>query len=136
MDDIILVIRAFPIRVGGNSGPLPNEIDWDSITTNSGSKKPILEHTSVTHKIRRVAHFDPEIVIEAIKVNWPTKIVLNHVDYFDIECQMINSLTEKARFMVSEIEKALEHKIDYLGFGPDSLVKNNQKVNERELSYD
>ena len=37
VDEIVLVIRAFPIRVGGNSGPLPNEIDWHTLSTESGS---------------------------------------------------------------------------------------------------
>ena len=38
VDDIVLVLRAFPIRVGGNSGPLPNEIDWDTVTSESGQQ--------------------------------------------------------------------------------------------------
>jgi adenylosuccinate synthase len=31
VDDVVMVIRAFPIRVPGNSGPLPNETSWPSI---------------------------------------------------------------------------------------------------------
>lgn len=30
VDEIIMVIRAFPIRVEGNSGALENEINWDA----------------------------------------------------------------------------------------------------------
>ncbi|MCK4820209.1 adenylosuccinate synthetase, partial [bacterium] len=51
IDDVVLVLRAFPIRVGGNSGPLPNEIDWETITHESRSDRPILEYTSVTKTV-------------------------------------------------------------------------------------
>ena len=59
IDEIVMVLRAFPIRVSGNSGPLANEIDWQTITNESGSPIPILEQTSVTRRIRRVGRFDP-----------------------------------------------------------------------------
>ncbi len=32
VDEIVLVIRAFPIRVAGSSGPLPDEIDWERLS--------------------------------------------------------------------------------------------------------
>jgi adenylosuccinate synthase len=32
VDDVVLTIRAFPIRVAGNSGPLLDEIDWKTVT--------------------------------------------------------------------------------------------------------
>ena len=73
VDDVVLVLRAFPIRVGGNSGPLPNEIDWDSVTSESGQEAPILERTSVTKTIRRVGRFDPDVVRQAIMVNQPSR---------------------------------------------------------------
>lgn len=82
VDDIVLVIRAFPIRVGGNSGPLPNEIDWETIAVESNSTDILCELTSVTKTIRRVARFDADIVKNAIMYNNPTRIVLNHLDYF------------------------------------------------------
>ncbi len=71
VDDIVLVLRSFPIRVAGNSGPLPREVDWDFVTRRAGSEVPIIEYTSVTKKVRRVAEFDPAIVLEAIRANNP-----------------------------------------------------------------
>lgn len=79
VDEVVLVIRAFPIRVSGNSGPLSNEIDWEILSSESG--KNLLERTSVTKAVRRVAYFDSDIVKQAIMVNQPTKIVMNHLDY-------------------------------------------------------
>ena len=84
-DDVVLVIRTFPIRVSGDSGPLPHEIDWETVTLESASGSPLIEYTSVTRQVRRVARFDADIVRKAIVHNNPTRIVLNHVDYLDRE---------------------------------------------------
>lgn len=121
VDEVIMVIRTFPIRVGGNSGPLPNEIDWETVTKISRGNEQLIEYTSVTHKIRRVAQFDPLVVKQAIEVNNPTKIILNHVDYLhklddskEISLEIINE--------VEKIEKLINRKIDYLGFDRKSIV--------------
>ena len=121
VDEVVMVIRAFPIRVSGNSGPLPNGTDWDTITRESGSPNPIIEHTSVSHKVRRVARFDPSLVRSAIAVNAPTQIVLNHVDYIDYECRITNDLSSKAARFVSGVEQMLGTKIDYVGFNPCAI---------------
>ena len=36
VDEVVLVIRAFPIRVAGDSGPLPKETDWQTIAREGG----------------------------------------------------------------------------------------------------
>lgn len=120
VDDIILVMRAFPIRVGGNSGPLPDEIDWDYVTRDSGSDYPIIEHTSVTKNVRRVAQFDPRVVKSAIVVNKPTRLALNHVDYIDSECAEILSITKRAFVGIAKIETQIGRKLNLLGYGPSS----------------
>ena len=93
--DVVLVIRAFPIRVAGDSGPLPNATDWGTITQEGGWDTPIIEYTSVTKKVRRVGRFDAQIVKDAIVVNAPTCIVLNHVDYVDARLHNSSELTGK-----------------------------------------
>jgi adenylosuccinate synthase len=128
VDDVMLVLRALPIRVGGNSGPLPNEIDWDAVTSESGNQIPILEHTSVTRTVRRVGRFDPGIVCQAIMVNQPTRIVLNHLDYVDVTCRNNQILTRKAAGFVAEVEFFIGRKIDYLGFGPSILSPRRQSI--------
>ena len=123
VDDIVMTLRAFPIRVGGNSGPLPEEISWEQVTSESGSSIPLIEHTSVTKSIRRVAHFDAEVVKHAIAVNRPTRIVLNHLDYVDAACHGSDSLSEKARLFVEQVERMIGARIDYFGCGPASLAE-------------
>jgi len=118
VDDVVLVLRSFPIRVGGNSGPLPREVDWDFVTRRAGSEEPILEYTSVTKKVRRVAEFDPAIVLDAIRANMPTRIALNHIDYFDVNCRVQSKFTELARREIAKIETMIEFPIELLSYGP------------------
>ena len=129
VDDVVLVLRAFPIRVPGNSGPLSGEIDWDVVTKESGNESSLVELTSVTRTVRRVARFEPEIVRQAIEANNPSRIVLNHVDYVDANCAKNNSLTELASEFVQEVELSIGRKIDYFGFSPSLMsYKNLNKI--------
>lgn len=133
VDDVIMVIRTFPIRVAGNSGPLPFETDWEKITQVSGSKNSLIEFTSVTKKIRRVAEFNYDIVKKAIEVNNPTKIVLNHVDYFDMNCKG-GVVTKKALDEIEKIEKSINRKINFVGFDRSGLFElNNLKKQSSEF---
>ena len=122
VDDIVLVIRAYPIRVAGSSGPLPNEITWESLTQEGDFQEPIQEYTSVTHKLRRVAKFDPEIVKQAILHNQPTRIVLNHVDYVKKE---INENTQAINQFIQNIEQSIGRSIDFIGLSPKDLHSIN-----------
>src|SRR5205823_1704389 len=65
LGQVIMVVRTYPIRVAGNSGPLPREVDWEIVTRESGSPFPLREKTTVTGNIRRVAGFDVEAVRRA-----------------------------------------------------------------------
>jgi adenylosuccinate synthase len=129
VDDIALVLRSYPIRVGGTtSGPLPQEIEWKTITNSSGSSVPILEYTSVTKKLRRVARFDSSIVKMAISVNYPTNIFLNHIDYIDAKTKNGKMDSEKVLRFLRSLELNLDRKINFLGFGPGSIVKNDSNA--------
>jgi adenylosuccinate synthase len=123
VDQIVLVLRAFPIRVAGNSGILPHEIDWHTITEESGSPDPIEEYTSVTKLTRRVARFEPEIVRQAIMINCPTHIVLNHLDYIDFSRGSNPKSSEKLFNFIGKIEKLVGSKINYYGLNPLTLEK-------------
>jgi len=128
VDEIVLTLRAFPIRVAGNSGKLSSEISWDEIAIKGGwNEKSLIEYTSVTGNIRRVANFDPEIVISSIEVNKPNLIVLNHADLFDYKSWKNGILTDKVINNVRKIEKKIKRSIDFVGIGPDILIENKTK---------
>lgn len=120
VDDVILVIRTFPIRVAGNSGPLFGETTWSDIAKQAGLPENHHELTTVTKKVRRIGQFDPRLVKRAIDVNNPTQIVLNHLDYVDVSVQQ-NLFSRPVRAFVEEIELSLGRKINWLGTGPVKL---------------
>lgn len=57
-----VVMRTYPIRVAGNSGPLRGETTWSNL-----GLPP--EFTTVTRKERRVGDWDPILAAEAIRAN-------------------------------------------------------------------
>jgi adenylosuccinate synthase len=126
VDDVVLTIRAFPIRVAGNSGPLLGEIEWRTLTLEGKHSQPIEERTSVTKRVRRVARFDPGVVRKAIEVNAPTRIVLNHLDY--IRSPRLENWENPIRAFVSKAERSIGESIQYLGFGPDVTELNQANL--------
>ena len=119
---VILVIRGFPIRVAGHSGKLESEITWQIVSEESGAKEAFEERTTVTDKVRRVGRFTGEIVREAIMVNRPDILVLNHVDYFDYENRNQEQLSSRQLEWVRRIEEEIGKKIDFCGNGEMSLI--------------
>jgi len=118
VDDIILTLRTFPIRVGGGSGPLPNEITWEELAREAG-RPDLMEYTSVTKKPRRVARFEPVLVKRAIASNYPTQLVVNHVDYFG----RANDGLVNQRVFLEEFKGHLGCLPDYIGLCANSLER-------------
>ena len=94
---VIMVCRTYPIRVesprSSTSGPMGIEIDWKTVSKRSAIPLRQLEDTektSTTHRRRRVAEFDWELLRRASALNGPTDVALAFVDY-------INSKNEHAR---------------------------------------
>ena len=107
---IVMVLRAYPIRVAGNSGVLEGEISWSDISNSIG--RDVIEYTTVTNKVRRVATFESNIVRRAIAVNKPNIIVINHLDYVDGVETDDGALSEKQLEFVEHISKQIGQKIN------------------------
>lgn len=120
---VVMVIRSYPIRVAGDSGPLTSEISWETVTQESGADEDIIERTSVTRNVRRVARFSPEIVCESLLTNRPDIVVLNHVDYIDYKNRNNNILSDKQLAFVEKIENEIHHKIQYVGNGRMGIIE-------------
>jgi len=85
---VVMVCRTHPIRVespaGGTSGEIGIEINWNEVSKRSRIPTKQLkrdEKTSTTHRQRRVAEFNWEILRRASALNGPTDIALTFVDY-------------------------------------------------------
>jgi adenylosuccinate synthase len=121
VDDVTLVLRCHPIRVGGQSGKLPLETDWARIATDAAADRDLTEYTTVTGRVRRVADFHPDIARQAVQANGPTRIVLNHLDYVDWSVRS-GVVTEKALAFVQDIERRIGRRIDWLGLNEHGFV--------------
>jgi len=124
VDDVVMVIRAFPIRVGGNSGPLENELSWSELTKEASLPAEFVEYTTATHRVRRVGRFDANLVKRAIISNQPHRIVLNHMDYIDpMGKSGIPSV--RGQEFIGKVESELNRSVDFIGYDPITLMSRS-----------
>lgn len=124
--DVILVLRTYPIRVAGNSGPMKNEISWEELNMRMGvAIDP--EKTTVTKKVRRIAEWDDDLFRQSCILNEPTEFALTFADYIDPKIYGVDS---KEEVLKSEpLRKFLqEHGLDceklkLIGTGPSTMVE-------------
>lgn len=127
VDNVVLVIRSYPIRVAGKSGPLPGETSWEAISASTLAGGDLREFTTVTNKLRRVGHFDASVVKAAIASNNPTMIVLNHLDYVGSGQVGTQEWGVVASF-IDRVEATIGRSVDYLGFSPIAFECRNTLV--------
>lgn len=75
-----MLMRTYPIRVAGNSGPLENEITWEELRKRTKGYVNE-EKTTVTGKTRRVGEWDARWARHAEKIVNPNRIILTFGDY-------------------------------------------------------
>lgn len=107
VDEVVMVIRTYPIRVGGNSGHMENEINWDIVKKRCGATEDLVEMTSVTKKIRRVGEPDWDLFKRAYVANGPTKIAIHGMDYLNWEDRGIRD-----KFNLSKISRCFIEKVN------------------------
>ena len=120
VSDVVLVVRTFPIRVGGPSGPLTGEISWEEIQRRSGAPEVIPEYTSVTQRLRRVAEFDMESIRVACRYNRPTLLAvmgLDRRDYADYGASSRDGLSLGALRFISSVESQTGVPVGWVGTG-------------------
>lgn len=116
---IWLVFRTYPIRIAGNSGEMNGELTWDELEQSSGGYiKP--ERTTVTKKIRRVAHWDSLLAKEACEANGGQgehlRPCLMFLDYLQPDLagvsrweELTAKMTEETIDTLSKIESDIGH---------------------------
>lgn len=124
LTDVLMVCRTFPIRVAGNSGPMEGETTWDEISERVGH--PVVERTTVTKKIRRVAEWDDDLFATSCLYNAPTEIALTFCDYVD---PGVYGKVDAGEVMASEAvhgflrDHGLLSMVKYLGTGPQTVAE-------------
>lgn len=114
--DSIMVVRSYPIRVAGNSGPGyddQTEISWEELGVEP-------EITTVTKKVRRVFTWSDQQFMEATHINRPGIVMLNFANYLvqngiDVDEFVRNRVLRNYVTALRRMPKAI-----LLGFGPES----------------
>lgn len=118
---VVLIVRSYPIRVGGNSGPLTTELTWEEIERRSGlTGLAEKEHTSKTNRLRRVGEPEWDLLRRAALHNAPTDIALTFADYLDAkngEAWRFEQLTEDTIRFVDEIERVTGARVSLIATG-------------------
>ena len=116
--EILLVVRTYPIRVGGNSGPLPHEITWDGLSKRLG--REVVEYTTVTGSRRRVAAFDWAVVEDAVRRNQPDAFAVTFLDYFPGVLPgtvNLSQLSSEAKCFLHHLQARFRIPVRYIGTG-------------------
>ena len=140
IDRVVVVVRTFPIRVGGPSGPFANECTWDDIRSFSGAPEVAPEYTSVTKRLRRVARFDLDLVVLACRYNRPTSLAvmgLDRLDYTNSSAREAGEFTARAKTFLQKLGSATCVPIEFAGtgFGTFDVVRLPVANPQPELCY-
>lgn len=118
---MVCVFRTFPIRVGGNSGDLPNEIDWDTLKGESEGYIDTPERTTVTNRIRRIGRWDIGMVCRVVRETRPTSLAISFLDYLFPEIAYVgnqDSLGHSALDWLGWVQRETGVPIHYVSTGP------------------
>jgi adenylosuccinate synthase len=108
---VVMVTRTYPIRVGGDSGPMNLEINARVVSDRSGlSEHEILktEIGTISGTQRRIAEFDWEQVRRSSVLNGATDIALTFADYIAAEnknATRYEELTSETKAFIEELER-------------------------------
>ena len=127
---VLMVCRTYPIRVGGNSGPLRKPLSWAEISRRSGiaaNKLRKAERTTNTNTLRRPAEFDWELLRKAAELNSPTDVALTFSDYIDNKnerARRFDQLTRDTILFIEEIERVAMAPVSLISthFGRRSII--------------
>lgn len=118
---VVMVVRTYPIRVGGTSGPMTNELTWEEIERRSGlTGLAARELTSKTKKLRRVGEPEWDLLRKAALLNAPTDIALTFADYLDAkneEAWRFEQLTDTTIQFIDEIERVTGARVSLISTG-------------------
>jgi adenylosuccinate synthase len=122
---VLVAFRAYPIRVGGPSGPMGLEITWDIVAQRSGLGAAQLKQTelgSVSGNPRRVAEFSWAQLQTSARLNGATDLALTFADYIDArnrDARRFDQLTRETIEFVSEMETVASADVSLISVGFD-----------------
>ncbi|NJE07963.1 adenylosuccinate synthetase [Thermococcus sp. M39] len=115
VDDVIVVFKSFPTRVG--AGPFPTEIPMEE-----AERMGLVEYGTVTGRRRRVGWFDFEFARYSAKINGATMLAVTMLDKYDKEAFGVtdyDKLPKKAKEFIEEIEDKVGVPVALIKTGPE-----------------
>ena len=127
---IYMVTRTYPIRVGGNSGDMGIEIDFETVADRSGLPLGEIKATeigTVSGKQRRIGEFSWDRVRRAAQLNGATDIVLTFADYIhksNRNAATFDDLTQETKEMIKHLEQMTGVHVTLIavGFGRQKII--------------
>lgn len=134
-----LVLRTYPIRVAGNSGTMDShELTWEELSERTGGYVQA-ERTTVTKKIRRVAEWNPNIVIQAVQANGGVSPHLHpclmFIDYFEPKVAGATKLSDMMKHAdlmmdIAHCEHHIGKRAEMYGTSPSTVITRDVDLYE------
>ncbi|OPX75362.1 MAG: Adenylosuccinate synthetase [Methanoregulaceae archaeon PtaB.Bin152] len=115
IDDVVVVFKAYPTRVG--EGPFSTEMARDV-----SDRMGIQEFGTVTHRQRRIGQWDGAMARYSAMINGCTQAAITGIDRVDKACfglTRYDQLTKKALDFLDHAEKDIGCPITLISTGPD-----------------
>ncbi len=115
IDDVIVVFKAYPTRVG--EGPFSTEM-----TSEKSDSMGIQEFGTVTHRKRRIGGWDGDMARYSAMINGCTQAAITGIDRIDKSCFGVTEygkLTKKAKDFLKDAEADIGSPITLISTGPE-----------------
>ncbi|NJE47555.1 adenylosuccinate synthetase [Thermococcus sp. GR7] len=115
VDDVIVVFKSFPTRVG--EGPFPTEMSAEE-----AERLGLVEYGTVTGRRRRVGWFDFEFARYSARLNGATMLAITMLDKYDKGAFGVtdyDKLPRKAKEFIEEIEERVGIPVGIIKTGPE-----------------
>jgi adenylosuccinate synthase len=115
IDDVIVVFKAYPTRVG--EGPFSTEMSRES-----SDRLGIQEFGTVTHRQRRIGEWDGTMARYSAMINGCTQAAITGIDKVDHDCFGVTEygkLSKKAKDFLAQAEADIGAPVTLISTGPD-----------------
>jgi len=115
IDDVIVVFKAYPTRVG--EGPFSTEMSFEK-----SDSMGIQEFGTVTHRKRRIGGWDGDMARYSAMINGCTQAAITGIDHVDKACFGVTEygkLTKKAKNFLKIAEDDIGSPITLISTGPE-----------------
>jgi adenylosuccinate synthase len=115
IDDVIVVFKAYPTRVG--EGPFSTEMEREV-----SDRLGLQEFGTVTHRQRRIGDWDGEMARYSAMINGCTEAAITGIDKIDHDCFGVTEyqkLSKKAKDFLARAEEDIGAPVTLISTGPD-----------------